>query len=44
METQRTPSPVLCEHCPLRARPVFRALTETELAFMHRFKKGELHR
>ncbi|HRO10414.1 Crp/Fnr family transcriptional regulator [Amaricoccus sp.] len=34
--------PIPCEICPLRARPVFRALTREELAFMHGFKRGEL--
>lgn len=31
-----------CEKCPLRARPEFRALTPEELAFVTRFKSGEL--
>jgi CRP/FNR family transcriptional regulator, anaerobic regulatory protein len=42
MQLRRPPHPVPCEHCPLRARPAFRALSPEELAFMHRFKRGEL--
>ena len=37
-----TPAPIPCESCPLRRRPAFRELSQTELAFMHRFKRGEL--
>src|SRR5688572_6809553 len=31
-----------CEHCPLRPLPVFRKFEKSELAFVSRFKKGEL--
>jgi CRP-like cAMP-binding protein len=31
-----------CETCPIRKLPVFRQFTETELAFVSRFKAGEL--
>lgn len=31
-----------CESCPLRPLPVFRAFQKEELAFVSRFKKGEL--
>jgi len=31
-----------CERCPLRDRPGFRDFSEDELAFMSRFKRGEL--
>jgi CRP-like cAMP-binding protein len=31
-----------CEQCPLRPLPVFRPFTAEELAFISRFKKGEL--
>lgn len=30
-----------CRKCPLRPLPIFRAFTETELAFMRSFKSGE---
>jgi CRP-like cAMP-binding protein len=33
---------VPCEKCPLRKRPVFRPFEEEELAFVSRFKTGEL--
>lgn len=33
---------VPCESCPLRAMPRFRAFTDDELAFVSRFKRGEL--
>lgn len=32
-----------CEKCPLRAKPVFRAFTPDELAFVSSFKSGELN-
>lgn len=32
-----------CDACPLRALPAFRAFSPEELAFMDRFKQGELH-
>ncbi|TKT75308.1 Crp/Fnr family transcriptional regulator [Aquamicrobium sp. LC103] len=32
----------LCETCPLMVRKIFRNLSEEELAFMSRFKRGEL--
>jgi CRP-like cAMP-binding protein len=31
-----------CEKCPLRKRPIFRPFEEKELAFVSRFKTGEL--
>lgn len=31
-----------CLHCPLRKRPAFEPFTDAELAFMRRFKAGEL--
>ncbi len=42
MATGPAPNPVPCEKCPLRARPAFRPLSDSELAFMHSFKRGEL--
>ena len=39
---RRGPVPILCDDCPLRRRPVFRAFTREELAFMREFKRGEL--
>jgi CRP-like cAMP-binding protein len=39
---RRAPAPIPCENCPLRERPAFRNLSPEELAFMHRFKRGEL--
>jgi CRP-like cAMP-binding protein len=42
MQTRRAPAPIPCENCPLRERPAFRNLSPEELAFMHRFKRGEL--
>lgn len=33
---------VSCEKCPLRTRPAFKKLSDDELAFMTRFKMGEL--
>jgi len=33
---------VACEHCPLRKLPVFRPFTAEELAYVSRFKRGEL--
>jgi CRP-like cAMP-binding protein len=33
---------VLCEHCPLRAMPRFRAFEADELRFVSSFKRGEL--
>jgi CRP/FNR family transcriptional regulator len=38
----RVRSPIPCENCPLRVRPAFRALSRDEIAFMHKFKRGEL--
>lgn len=38
----RVPKRFPCEQCPLRPLPVFRGLTEEELAFVSRFKTGEL--
>jgi CRP-like cAMP-binding protein len=40
--SRRTNSPIPCEQCPLRERRAFRKLSPQELAFMHRFKRGEL--
>lgn len=31
-----------CRNCPLRTRPIFEAMTEKEVIFMHSFKNGEL--
>ncbi|RVA00392.1 Crp/Fnr family transcriptional regulator, partial [Mesorhizobium sp. M7A.F.Ca.US.001.02.1.1] len=31
-----------CENCPLRPLPVFRDFEKQELAFISKFKKGEL--
>ena len=42
MQTRRAAAPIPCESCPLRERPAFRALSREEVAFMHRFKRGEL--
>ena len=42
MQTRLSSSQIPCEHCPLRARPAFRELSAAELAFMLRFKRGEL--
>lgn len=36
------PITVPCDQCPLRQRKVFRDFTEAELAFVSRFKAGEL--
>ena len=38
VSAQRVP----CEFCPLRAMPHFRAFSPEELAFVSRFKRGEL--
>jgi CRP/FNR family transcriptional regulator, anaerobic regulatory protein len=38
----RSPAPVPCDQCPLRRRPAFRELDPEALAFMQRFKRGEL--
>jgi CRP-like cAMP-binding protein len=38
ISTQRVP----CESCPLRAMPHFRTFSRDELAFVSRFKRGEL--
>lgn len=35
-------SPVACQSCPLRKRPLFTPFTEDEVLFMQRFKVGEL--
>lgn len=40
--TRRGPAPIPCESCPLRELGVFRELSREEVAFMHRFKRGEL--
>ena len=42
MQLRRSPAPVPCENCPLRALPAFRELSPPELAFMRVFKRGEL--
>jgi len=45
MAAQIAPRPVVrfpCQKCPLRPRELFRDFTEDELAFVARFKKGEL--
>ncbi len=45
MAAALAPRPVVrypCEKCPLRPRALFRDFTEEELAFVARFKKGEL--
>ncbi len=42
MQNRRTPATIPCENCPLRERAAFRPLSDAELAFMHRFKRGEL--
>lgn len=45
MAAQIAPRPVVrfpCQKCPLRPRELFREFTEDELAFVGRFKKGEL--
>lgn len=45
MAAALSPRPVVrypCEKCPLRPRELFRDFTEEELAFVGRFKKGEL--
>lgn len=34
---------IRCEKCPLRSRKAFKNLSDEELAFMDRFKTGELH-
>ena len=38
----RSPVRYPCTECPLRPLPAFREFTPTELAFMSRFKRGEL--
>jgi CRP/FNR family transcriptional regulator, anaerobic regulatory protein len=38
----KTSEPTPCARCPLRERRLFRQLGERELAFMERFKTGEL--
>ena len=35
-------SATACEHCPLRGMPLFVPFNAEELAFMRRFKTGEL--
>ena len=37
-----TPAAVPCTECPLRPLPCFAPMSEAEVAFMMRFKKGEL--
>ena len=34
---------IRCAKCPLRARKAFKSLSDDDLAFMERFKTGELH-
>jgi CRP-like cAMP-binding protein len=42
-ETTRTKERYPCEACPLRSLPIFRAFEPQELAFVSRFKRGELN-
>jgi CRP/FNR family transcriptional regulator, anaerobic regulatory protein len=41
-EGPKNAEPTACARCPLRALSVFRPLADAELAFMERFKTGEL--